>query len=160
MKRIDVVVAVATIAGFVAFAQRARTDETTGKTATIFVESDLKWNDAEGMPPGTKMAVLVGDPKQAGPYVLRLKLPAGWKIPPHTHPQDENVTVLSGTVSFGTGVTVVESAFKEMPAGSMVHVPAGVEHFARSTGGGVVQLHGIGPFELHLVNPSDQPPAK
>src|SRR5437016_9043785 len=64
----------------------------------------LKWGPAPpGLPPGAQVAVVTGDPSKDGPYVVRAKLPAGYRIMPHTHPTDENVTVLSGTFHIGMG---------------------------------------------------------
>ena len=64
----------------------------------------LKWGPAPpSLPPGAQVAVLDGDPGKDGPYVLRAKLPSGYKVPPHTHPTDENVTVISGTFHIAMG---------------------------------------------------------
>ncbi len=64
----------------------------------------LKWTAAPpAFPPGAQIAVLNGDPSKEGLYVLRLKVPSGYKVPAHTHPNDENVTVISGSFNIGMG---------------------------------------------------------
>jgi quercetin dioxygenase-like cupin family protein len=124
--------------------------------------SDLKWNDGPpALPPGAKVAVLQGDPKLAGPFTIRLQFPAGFKVPPHTHPTAEHVTVISGTLGLGMGAKFEESAVREMTAGAFAVMPAGMQHFARAKTEAIVQVHGTGPFEVKYVNPADDPrPAK
>src|SRR5947207_8022440 len=81
--------------------------------------ADLKWADAPpSLPPGAKMAVLEGDPGKKGPFTVRLQAPAGYKIPPHTHPTAERVTVISGALHLGMGDKYDETAGKELPANS------------------------------------------
>jgi hypothetical protein len=122
----------------------------------------LEWRAAPpGLPPGAKMAVLAGDPTKPGlPYVLRAKLPDGYLVPPHWHPVDENVTVLKGTLRMGLGEKFDSKAGKDLPAGSFSRMPKGVRHFARARGETIIQVHGVGPFEIHYVNPSDDPRKK
>ena len=113
------------------------------------------------LPPGAKVAVLSGNPTKPGElYALRLQLPDGYKIPPHWHPSDENVTVLQGAMLFGTGERFDASALKEAPSGSFTRMPKEMRHFAVARGRTVIQLHGIGPFDLNYVNPSDDPRKK
>ena len=52
---------------------------------------------------GAQMSVLSGDPSQTGPFTIRLKTPAGYKIAAHSHPTAERVTVISGNFHFGMG---------------------------------------------------------
>jgi quercetin dioxygenase-like cupin family protein len=122
----------------------------------------IKWGPVPpSLPPGSQMAVLVGDPSKAGvPYVFRAKLPDGYKVPPHWHPSDENVTVLQGTLLVGKGENLDPSAMEELPAGSFMRMPKTMRHFAMAKGETIIQLHGIGPFEIHYVNPADDPRKK
>ncbi len=76
------------------------------------------------LPPGAKVAILEGDPSKEGPFVMRVKLPDGYKVMPHTHPKDERATVLSGTMYMGMGGKFDEKATKAMPAGSYSHTNA------------------------------------
>jgi hypothetical protein len=123
---------------------------------------DVKWGPAPpGLPPGAKLAVLAGDPSKAGvPYTIRARFPDGYKVPPHWHPVDENVTVLRGTLGVGRGEKFDRAAGKELPAGSFSRMPKGMRHFAWAKGETVIQVHGIGPFEIHYVNPADDPREK
>lgn len=87
---------------------------------TMANPADLKWVDAPpGLPKGVKLAVLYGDPGKDGPYVIRLKAPGGYKVPPHWHTQTENLTVISGTLYLGSGDTMdMGAAHALKPAGS------------------------------------------
>ncbi len=117
----------------------------------------MKWGDA---PPvfkkGAKMAVLAGDPKASGLFIVRLKLPAGYKIMPHWHPTDENVTVISGAFAMGMGDKLDPDA-KPLPPGSFMSMPAKTHHFAMAKGDTVVQVEAMGPFAMTYVNPADDP---
>lgn len=120
--------------------------------------SDLQWQPGPpALPPGAQMVVLSGNPKQSGPFTMRLKTPAGYKIPPHTHPADENVTVISGKFQISMGDSFDESKGKPLGAGAFFSMPAGMQHFALSPEESVIQLHGIGPWDIRYLNPSDDP---
>jgi ketosteroid isomerase-like protein len=120
--------------------------------------ADIKWGDAPPvLPAGAKAAILAGDPSQPAPYVLRLQMPAGYKIAPHWHPTDENVTVISGTFALGMGEKFDQAAMKNLPAGGVAVLPADMRHFAMATTSTVVQVHGMGPFVITYVNPADDP---
>jgi len=132
------------------------------KGHVMVMPDGLKWGPApKGLPPGAQLAVLVGDPSRAGaPYVIRARFPDGYRVPPHWHPVDENVTVLKGTLGMGLGEKFDRKAGKELPAGSFSHMPKGTRHFAWAKGETIIQVHGIGPFEIHYVNPKDDPRKK
>jgi hypothetical protein len=124
----------------------------------IATAASLKWGDP---PPvfekGAGFTVVSGNPMEAGPYVVRLKMPAGYKIAPHWHPTDENVTVISGTFEIGMGETFDKAALKAVPAGGFVLLPAEMRHYAMAKTATIVQVHGMGPFQLTYVNPADDP---
>lgn len=123
-----------------------------------FTPAGLKWSDGPpSLPAGARLAVLNGDPTKAGLFTMRLEFPAGFKIPPHTHPVTEHVTVISGSFNMGHGAKFDEAAAHEMPAGSFSLMPAGMQHFGWTKAGCVVQVHGMGPFEIKYVNPADDP---
>jgi quercetin dioxygenase-like cupin family protein len=103
------------------------------------------------------MAVLSGDPNKKGLFTVRMQAPAGYKVPPHSHPTAEHITVISGTFFIASGDKFDESAGKELGAGGFVVLPAGMNHYAWSTGEAIIQIHGKGPFEIKYVNPSDDP---
>lgn len=124
------------------------------------IASELKWKDAAALPPGAKVAVLEGDPSKEGPFVMRIRLPDGFNIPPHTHPKTERVTVLSGTFHLAMGESLVRSAARALPAGSYGFWPAGMKHTAWAEGETLLQLHGMGPWVINYVNPADDPRIK
>jgi quercetin dioxygenase-like cupin family protein len=119
---------------------------------------DVVWGPAPPVfRPGAQGAVLVGDPSKPGPYVVRMKAPAGFTIRPHWHPTDENVTVLSGTVAMGMGDTVDATGATQLVAGSYMLVPAESHHFMVARTEAIIQVHGVGPFAITYVNPADDP---
>ena len=123
-------------------------------------QPELKWGPAPAVfPAGAQMAVLQGDPTKNGLYTARLKLPNGYMIAPHWHPTDENVTVISGTFKVGMGKKVDKANMMTLNAGGFVVAPAQEAHYAEAQGPTVVQVHGMGPFQLTYVNPADMPAA-
>jgi hypothetical protein len=124
----------------------------------VFTPREIKWVDAPAvLPRGAKVAALEGDPGKPGPFVLRVRVPDGYRIPPHTHARPERVTVISGTFHIGMGATFDKSKGRAMPAGSFGTWPAGMQHYVWAEGETVIQLHGIGPWSLTYVNPADDP---
>jgi mannose-6-phosphate isomerase-like protein (cupin superfamily) len=78
--------------------------------------------------------VLQGDPSKDGVYTVRLEMPAGYFIPPHFHPTDEDVTVISGTFDLGMGDVEDASKMVALPAGGFIVAPAMAHHYARPRG--------------------------
>ena len=119
----------------------------------------FNWGPAPPIfPPGAQFAVLQGDPSVAGEvFTVRLLFPNGYVLPPHTHPNDEYVTVLRGTFFAGMGPDFSEHALSPTKAGGFVEMPANAAHFAKMLGITEVQVHGIGPFQLTYVHPEDDP---
>jgi quercetin dioxygenase-like cupin family protein len=131
------------------------------KGDVLLTPADLKWTDAPpSLPKGAKIAVLEGDPAKKGPFVMRAKMPDGYRIPPHTHTKDERVTVLSGTLYLGMGGTFDRKAGKALAAGSYARTGAGMKHFGWAKGETVIQVHGEGPWTVTYVNPDDDPRKK
>jgi mannose-6-phosphate isomerase-like protein (cupin superfamily) len=105
---------------------------------------------------GAEIAVLAGDPAAAGShYVIRIRHRDGLRVPPHWHSFDEQLTIISGTWVMGMGERFDLSAAQEFPAGSYLVSPKRVPHFALSKGETVVQVHGVGPFDITFVNPEE-----
>jgi quercetin dioxygenase-like cupin family protein len=158
-KTLGFFVALAVLSG-VAGAQEAK-----APTHILMAASEAKWGDP---PPvfekGMSFSVVSGDPGKPGLYVVRAKMPAGYKIAPHWHPTDEHVTVLSGTLALGMGEKFDKASMKDLPAGGYALLPADMRHFAMATTDTTIQVHGQGPFVLTYVNPADdpgkRPPAK
>lgn len=118
----------------------------------------VEWGPAPAsLPPGAQAAALLGHPAQPGPFVLRLKFPAGFTIPQHRHSKDEFVTVISGAFAVAAGEKLDRAAAKPLPAGSFVHLPAGTPHHAMAAEPTVVQINGVGPFDVQYLDPKDDP---
>ena len=141
-------------------AQESQSSSTQPRQAHVFTPEHLTWGPAPAiLPAGARLAVLDGDPSKAGPYTMRLSMPAGYRIPPHFHPADEHVTVISGAFQVGMGDTFDEGKLTTLAPGTFGFIPPGMRHFARADQATVIQLHGVGPWGLTYVNPADQPNA-
>jgi hypothetical protein len=124
----------------------------------LFQPDKIEWKDGpSSLPKGAKIAVLEGDPTKDGPFVFRVKVPDGYRIPVHTHPKAERVTVISGTFNIGMGEKFDAQATQAMPAGTYGHWATGMKHFVWIKGETVVQFHGMGPWSIQYVNPADDP---
>lgn len=120
----------------------------------------MKWMDAAGagLPAGAKMAVLKGDPGKAGEFTVRIKMPANYTVPPHHHPTDEVVRVVSsGALSYGMGDKLDKSNVGSLTKGYHVNMQAGMNHYVFTTDPVDVQVNGTGPFQIVYVNPADDP---
>lgn len=131
-------------------------------THTILSADTLKWGPAPpALPAGAEAAVLAGDPATAGSqYTLRIKMPAGYKVPPHWHPGDEHVTVLQGALMVGMGETFDAATMKTLTAGSFAVMPKEMRHYVRAKAATILQIHGTGPFAITYVNSADDPRTK
>lgn len=121
--------------------------------------AEIKWGPGPpSLPPGAELAVLDGDPSQAGAaFTIRAKFPHNYMIPPHWHPTNEHVVVLKGAIMIGLSEKFDRSVAKAMPVGSFMLMPQGVKHFAWAKGETIIQIYGVGPFAVTYVNPSDDP---
>ena len=120
--------------------------------------AEMKWGPAPPvLPAGAQFVVLAGDPAGKGLVTVRMKLPAGYVIPPHWHPTDEHVTVISGSLALGMGDKVDHKASKTLTAGGYGVAPANMHHYAWTKAGAVVQVNLMGPFAITYVNPADDP---
>lgn len=127
----------------------------------IVPSTEVKWMDVPSfLDSGAKMAILVGDPNKPEPFTVRLQMPNGYRIAPHTHPTDEHITVLSGAFVAGMGKAWDEKAMGRLAPGSYAVMAANMPHFAMASGTTVVQVHGVGPFVVNYVNPADDPSKK
>ena len=121
---------------------------------TAVMPPDIKWSDAPSIGPGAKTAVIHGDPKSSGPFVMRLKVPPKTTVKVHTHPADENVTILSGTLYFAAGDKFDQKAAKPFGPGSYFSIAKGKPMFAYTTDKEVVaQIHGTGPWGITYLEP-------
>ncbi len=124
----------------------------------MMTPGELTWADGPpSLPAGAKFVVLEGDPAKEGFVAMRLKLPAGYKVPPHFHPAPERLTVLEGTFMLGSGDKFDEASMKALPLGSYLSMPAQMHHFAMAKTEVVLQLATIGPWGITYLNPTDDP---
>ena len=124
----------------------------------MMTSDQIVWGPAPpGLPSGSQAAVISGDPGMAGPFTLRAKFPAGYRIAPHWHSTDENVTVLSGTIAMGMGDMLDEKALMTLPAGAFAAMPPKTPHMLIAKTEAVIQVHGTGPFAITYVNAADDP---
>ena len=125
---------------------------------TLNLPSEMKWKDGPpSLPKGAQIAVLEGDPGKEGPFVFRVKVPDGYRIPPHTHPTMERVSVIQGTFQIGMGEKFDEKALRAMPAGTYGFWEPGMKHFVLTKGETIAQFHGMGPWTINYVDPKDDP---
>lgn len=155
---------VTVIASVIGFAIRTESNCRSGTHASHLMirPDDVKWGPASPkLPPGAQFAVLEGDPSKPGaPYTLRAKVPDGYSVPPHWHPMDEKVTVIQGMMRLGMGEKFDAAKLRNLPAGSYALLPKSEPHFNQYQGETIIQLHGIGPYDINYVNPADDPSRK
>jgi quercetin dioxygenase-like cupin family protein len=127
----------------------------------MYLPSAIKWGDPPPfVPKGAKVAVLYGDPAKEGLFVIRVRLPANYRIAAHSHPTDEIVTVLSGTLLVGMGDKLAPASVMPFPGGSLVVTPANTNHFVLTKQPTVIEVSAIGPLAFNYVNPADDPSKK
>lgn len=122
------------------------------------LSEDVAWEPFPAFPPQVRLAVIVGEPSQAGPYAIRVKVPRGVKLMPHKHPEDRVYTVISGVFYIGLGDQFDPDRLQAYSPGSVIVLPGNTSHFhwARS-GEYISQVNAIGPLGLEYVNPKDDP---
>lgn len=130
------------------------------KAAIAVTPNDVAWKPGPpSLPAGTQAAVLEGDPTKPGIVTMRLKIPKGFRLAMHTHPADERVTVLSGTMH----VTYIEGATtstRSFPAGSFYVTPKGVQHSVAVDEETIIQITVQGPWGVAYVDAKDDPRTK
>lgn len=132
----------------------AAQDEMSVETMREVVAEDLVWTELElpGFLPGLQLAPVHGDPAAEGEaYVLRLRFPDGYRFPPHWHPRAENVTVLEGSFQLAMGEAFDEAALNTYAPGDYLFIAGENPHFGQVSGVTVLQLHGVGPFAINVV---------
>ena len=127
---------------------------------SMVTPSELKWAPVPSLPAGAQIAIIQGPMNEAKPFTARLKLPANYRIPAHSHPAIEHVTVISGKFNMGTGDKLDDSKTTGLLPGSVAIMQIGTNHFAWTSEETVVQLHGVGPWDVKYVNPADDPRKK
>lgn len=124
---------------------------------TILPE-DIDWKPFAAFPPSVRLAVVLGQPSEPGPYVIRVKLPCGVKMMPHQHREDRVYTVISGVFYIGRGEQFDAAKLEAYPPGSVVVLPGNTPHFHWAKSGEyVTQITAIGPLGLEYMNLKDDP---
>ncbi len=123
----------------------------------LYAPAGIQWKASDSLPPGAMVAVLEGDPSKDGFFTMRIKMPDGYRVPPHWHSMQERVTVISGVLNLGHGGTFDPTATKALGAGTYSSMPGGMQHFAYMTGETVLQLSTMGPWTVTYVHPEDDP---
>lgn len=120
--------------------------------------ADTRWGPAPPMlPAGAQAAVLAGDPGKEGSFIIRLKMPPGYRVPRHWHPTDEAVTLLEGDLTLSMGDAAATAQDETLAPGDFINLPTPMRHEASSRGGAVVQVQGIGPFVITYVDAKEDP---
>ena len=123
----------------------------------------VKWMDATGagLPAGAQMAVVSGDPMKATNFKVQIKMPANYTVPPHHHPTDEIVRVRSGTLNYGMGDKLDKANAGQLTdPKTHVTMQSGMNHWVFTTEPALVEVTGMGPFQITYVDPKDDPRTK
>lgn len=124
---------------------------------TVITPDALTWGTFDAFPPGAKAAILSGDPRKPGPFMLRIKIPAHYKVPPNWQTVTIYATVLSGSYTIGVGDKFEPKNGKRLPSTGSVVIPANTHLYFWSNEGATLEVYGIGPWEIHYVDPADDP---
>lgn len=129
-----------------------------GDRHALVTPDAIEWGPGPAsIPPGAQAVVLYGDPTKAELFALRIKVPAGYRFAPHSHPKPEIVTVISGALRLGIGEVANPEKVEILPAGSFIVNPPGLAHFAYTEEETILQLNSIGPWSLTYLHPEDDP---
>ncbi len=124
---------------------------------TILSE-DVDWKPFPSFPPSVRLAVVVGQPSEPGPYTIRVKAPHGVRLMPHRHPEDRVYTVISGVFYIGLGDEFDANKLEAYPPGAVVVLPGNTSHFHWAKSGEyVTQVTAIGPLGLEYLSAKDDP---
>jgi len=136
-----------------------QTPSTLSATAVgAILPESVQWEPFPGFPASARLATLVGRPEAEGPYVTRVKVPAGVRLMPHTHPEDRVYTVMSGVFYIGLGETFDEAKLTAYAPGAVIVLPGGTAHFHWAKSGEyITQISAIGPLGLEYIDRLDDP---
>jgi hypothetical protein len=117
----------------------------------MFTPDKIQYGPAPAfLPAGAQLAMLEGDPTAStGDFTVRLKMPDGYRIPPHWHPNRENATLILGNFKVGMGDTFDESKMMTYGAGSFGYMDPSVHHYVMASGEAIVQVHGMSPLQIN-----------
>jgi quercetin dioxygenase-like cupin family protein len=138
--------------------ERARPHQAGQDVFKVILSEEIDWRPFPAFPPSVRLAVVVGQPSEAAPYVIRVKVPRGVKLMPHRHPEDRVYTVMSGVFYIGLGDRFDPEKLQAYSPGSVIVLPGNTSHFHWAKSGEYVsQVTAIGPLGLEYVNPKDDP---
>jgi len=124
------------------------------------LSEDVEWKAFPAFPPSVRLGVLVGQPSEPGPYVIRVKVPHGERLMPHRHPEDRIYTVISGVFYIGLGDEFDATKLEKFPPGALVVLPGNTSHFHWAKAGEyVTQVTAIGPLGIEYIDTKDDPRA-
>lgn len=127
-------------------------------TFRTILSEDMEWKPFPAFPPEARLAVLVGQPSEEGPYTIRVKVPHGVKLMPHRHPEDRIYTVISGVFYIGLGDEFDADKLVAYPPGAVIILPGNTSHFHRAKSGEyITQVTAIGPLGLEYIDSKDDP---
>lgn len=119
---------------------------------------EINWEPFAAFPALVRLAVVVGQPLQEGPYTIRVKVPGDVKLMPHRHPEDRVYTVISGTFYIGLGDRFEAEKLVAYPPGAVIILPGNTSHFHWAKSGEyITQVTAIGPLGLEYVDAKDDP---
>jgi hypothetical protein len=122
------------------------------------LSEDIDWKPFAAFPPSVRLAVVVGQPSEPGPYVIRVRVPRGVKLMPHKHPEDRVYTVVSGVFYIGLGDGFDADKLEAYPPGAVIVLPGCTPHFHWAKSGEyITQVSAIGPLGLEYISPKDDP---
>jgi quercetin dioxygenase-like cupin family protein len=161
MKSLKTLFALTAAVAFIGAAGAQETAKPQGLPVKQFgaaLPENMSWQAFPAFPPEARLSVVAGDPSKPGPYVVRVKLPAGVKLMPHTHPEDRIYTVISGVFYIGLGTTFDPDKLQAYPPGAVVILPANTPHFHWAKSGDyMTQVAGNGPLGIQYVHEEDDP---
>ena len=127
-------------------------------TFKSILPEQVEWRSFPAFPPAARLAVMVGEPNDRGPYLVRVRVPGGVKLMPHKHPEDRIYTVISGIFHIGLGERFDEVGLTAFPPGSVIVLPGDTWHFHWAKAGEyVTQVYAIGPIGMEYKNSCNDP---
>jgi quercetin dioxygenase-like cupin family protein len=119
---------------------------------------EIEWEPFAAFPSSARLAVVVGQPLEDGPYTIRVKVPRGVRLMPHKHPEDRIYTVISGIFYVGLGDRFDSEKLVAYPPGAVIILPGNTSHFHWAKSGDyITQVTGLGPLGIEYMNSNDDP---
>ena len=107
--------------------------------------------------PGSLLAVVSGNPAEPGRSVIQIYMPDGYRMPPHLHPTDEHVKVLSGALLIGVGKKLDAKRTMKLVPGDSGTAPTGAAHYSIASGPTILEVSFEGPYTVTYLNAYEAP---